>query len=117
MARNHGQPPPATLGGLSKAIKERATARAAEAIEHDNNRGKKKRMTRRTADLVDDPLTGMMHIVIAEVGGDRRSFRSSRAISTDLPADAVGEHLTELIQRAWKAGIDPVNMTIVVSFS
>lgn len=58
-----------------------------------------------------------MAIVIAEVGGERRTWSSAHKMSSDLPADALGEHLALAIQKAWKAGCDPVDMTIVVSFS
>lgn len=38
-------------------------------------------------------------------------------MSTDLPADNIGEIVTEAIHKAWKMGHDPIHFAAVISFS
>lgn len=44
-------------------------------------------------------------------------YRSMIKCSTDLPSDAIGECVTEAIQKAWKAGNDTVTMNISLHLS
>lgn len=37
--------------------------------------------------------------------------------STDLPSDAMGEFVTEVIHKVWTMGEDPTDMTVVINFS
>lgn len=37
-------------------------------------------------------------------------------MSTDLPAGAIGELVTDAIHAAWKNGMDPVNMKVELTF-
>jgi len=38
-------------------------------------------------------------------------------MTNDLPADNVGEIVCQAINKAWKDGHDPVNFSVVISFS
>lgn len=42
---------------------------------------------------------------------------ATTTMTNDLPADNLGEVLTEAIQEAWREGHDPVNFDAVVTFS
>lgn len=45
------------------------------------------------------------------------SLRISGYISTDLPAERMGEIMADAMQEAWKRGADPVHCKIEVKFS
>lgn len=38
-------------------------------------------------------------------------------ISTDLPADNLGQAVCDAINKAWIKGIDPVHMQVLITFS
>lgn len=39
-----------------------------------------------------------------------------RIMSTDLPAEHLGELVCEAVNEAWRSGLDPVNFDVVVVF-
>lgn len=63
-------------------------------------------------------MTPKMSIVIAYPGpgGPTTTRTFEREISDDLPAEALGEILCEAVNDRWKDGVDPTDMTIVISF-
>lgn len=67
------------------------------------------------ADLEEGPVDGRMKVRITGKDGETIQL-AERRISTDLPADALGEILCEAINLAWRSGTDPVDMVIDVRF-
>jgi hypothetical protein len=47
---------------------------------------------------------------------ERTIVKVQRAISQDMPADMLGEMVAEAIQESWRAGNDPVDTHIVITF-
>ena len=43
--------------------------------------------------------------------------KEETTMSTDLPAENLGEIVCDAVQKAWKAGHDPVDFKLIVSFS
>lgn len=44
-------------------------------------------------------------------------YVESAVMSTDLPAQQLGELVAEVVHQAWKAGVDPVNTQVVIDFA
>ena len=48
------------------------------------------------------------------VPGTPGHFIETREITHDLPADVIGECVTEAVHRAWRAGYDPARNGFIV---
>lgn len=50
-------------------------------------------------------------------GAHKEVCKETITMSTDLPQDALGEVVCAAVNAGWKAGYDPTNFDVVISFS
>lgn len=48
---------------------------------------------------------------------DNPIYVETATMSTDLPAQQLGELITSVVHQAWKVGFDPVNTKVLVEFN
>lgn len=55
-------------------------------------------------------------IIKATIIGVQNTFLSMIETSTDLPPDPIGKVVVDVLQKAWRAGEDPINCIVVLTF-